>query len=112
MPDFMLMCKERKKSAARPRYAAAMPHPDDNARIEILADADLAVPARILDLFTAQARMPQAFAFRGAATGLRLDIVTGPMPATRRAIILGKLRCITGVRSVREQPAALAVVVS
>lgn len=82
----------------------------DGLRIEILSDADLGVPARVLDLFTAQSHLPRVFAFRRADDGLRLQIVVGVMSPGRRAILRAKLDCIAGVRCVSEQPAGLALV--
>ena len=66
--------------------------------IEIRAEACVAVPARILDLFSAHGLLPVAFTFNLVADGLRLEVELGEMSAGRRAIVLAKLRRIAGIQ--------------
>ena len=66
--------------------------------IEVHAEADLSVPARILDLFAAQNCLPYAFSFRCGDDGrMLLCIDADGTPEPRLAIVLAKLSCIGGV---------------
>jgi hypothetical protein len=78
------------------------------ATIEIEAVMDMGVPTRILDLFTAQDRIPASFGFHAADGGMLLRLGAGAMPPERLAVLLARLRRLHGVHAVRER-AALAV---
>ena len=68
--------------------------------IDITAQRDLGVAARILDLFTAQARIPEAFGFTTGDDGMKIRLTIGNMPSDRRTVLLARLACLPGVRHV------------
>jgi len=69
----------------------------------IEAECSLSVPARILDLLTAQDRLPRAFGFHLDEGAMRISLALGPTPASRRAILVAKIRGIAGVHTVSEE---------
>ena len=74
--------------------------------IEIQAAADIGVPSRILDLFTAIDWLPQSFLCHRAAAGLQLELEIGDLPEMQRRIIVAKVARISGVRSIFEHAPA------
>lgn len=68
----------------------------------IEAECSMGVPARILDLLTAQDRLPRAFGFHCNGGAMRISLMLGPTPAPRRAVLVAKIRGIAGVHTVSE----------